>query len=123
MSFAAALLLLAAAALGTRETPFRPDPQTFADAAACKAHLVRLALQARDAHVDAVEGPYDLAAGDVRIHVVRADGRGHRIDEHRCLGERLSARNWRHGMEEDSPDFSVESVARTAEWLKEDGAQ
>jgi len=123
MSLAAALLLVAAAAPESGETPFSPDPRVFADAAACKAHLARLAVEAQAGDFDAVEGPYDLAEGDVRIHTVHAEGRGHRIAEHRCLGAKLSTRSWRHAMEEEEPEFSVESVARSAEWLKKDGAQ
>ena len=64
-----------------------------------------------------------LVAGDVRIHFVRAEGAGHRIDEQRCLGERLSGRSWTHSMEPDEPEFTVESVARTAEWLKKGAGQ
>jgi hypothetical protein len=115
------LLILAAAAGG--ETPFEAEPRSFADAAACKIFLATRAGEARGAGYDAVEGPYEIAAGDVRIHTVRAEGRGHRIDEQRCLGAALSARSWRHSLEEDELEreeapFTVESAARSAAWLK-----
>jgi hypothetical protein len=119
MSLALALLMFAAA---VDETPFEDSARRFADPAACKAHLAGLAAEARDAGYDAVEGPYDLAAGDVRIHMVRAEGVGHRIAEHRCLGSSLSARSWRHAMVEEG-EFTVESVARGAPWLKKGAGQ
>lgn len=118
-----ALLLLAAAAgaAADGETPFEPSARTFADAGQCKAFLAARAAGARRRDFDAVEGPYQLAAGDVRIHTVRAEGRGHRIDEQRCLGASLSGRSWRHSLEEDGleePRFTAESAARSAPWLK-----
>ena len=117
------LLLLAAAA--NAETPFEPAPNSFADAAACKAFLATEAGEARGRAYDAVEGPYQLAAGDVRIHTVRTEGRGHRIEERRCLGAALSARSWRHSLEDggDEPEFTVEAVARSAAWLKKDSGR
>ena len=108
------LLLLTAAA----EVPFEADPMRFADPAACTLHLRELTQEAAADGYDAVEGPYRIAADDVRIHMVRAEGAGHRIIEHRCLAEKLSARSWSHSMEDDAPEFTVESVARTAPWLK-----
>jgi hypothetical protein len=115
----ALLLLLAAAGVdAVEETPFEPSSRSFADAAACKAFLATQAEEARHGGFDAVEGPYVLAAGDVRIHTVRADGSGHRIHEQRCLAEKLSARSWRHALVADEPEFTVESVARSADWLK-----
>jgi hypothetical protein len=119
VSLVLALLLLAGAA---DETPFEDSARRFADAAACKAHLAAMAADARRQDYDAVEGPYDLAAGDVRIHMVRAEGSGHRIAEHRCLEARLSGRNWRHAMVEEE-EFTVESVARRAPWLKKGAGQ
>jgi hypothetical protein len=113
------LLLLAAAA----EVPFETSGDSFADAAACRAQLVALAAQARADNADAVEGPYEIAAGDVRIHSVRAEGAGHRIAEHRCLAERLGSRSWTHQMEDRVPAFSVESAARDAAWLQKDRPQ
>lgn len=119
-----ALLLLAAAAAADFETPFEPAPQSFADEAACKAFLADRAGEARGGGFDAVEGPYPVAAGDVRIHTVRAEGRGHRIGEQRCLGAALSARSWHHSLEEEvgeteeEPPFTAESAARSAPWLK-----
>jgi hypothetical protein len=59
-----------------------------------------------------------MAAGDVRIHTVRAEGSGHRIAEHRCLAEKLSARSWSHAMEAEVEEFTIESVLRTAPWLQ-----
>jgi hypothetical protein len=115
-----ALLLLLAA---IEETPFEASAERFADAAACKAHLAAVAAGARGERYDAVEGPYEIAAGDVRIHMVRAEGPGHRIAEHRCLAEQLSGRSWTHSMEFEEPPFTVESVARTAPWLKKEGRE
>jgi hypothetical protein len=117
------LLLLMASAAGALdgETPFEESERRFADAAACKAFLATRAGEARREGFDAVEGPYELAAGDVRIHTVRAEGRGHRIDEQRCFGAALSGRNWRHSLEvEDGEEeaFTAESAARSAPWLK-----
>ena len=112
------LLLLAAA-----EVPFDASGESFADAAACRARLVSLAGQATGKGYDAVEGPYEVARGDIRVHMVRAEGAGHRITEHRCLAEKLSARSWSHRMEDEQPEFTVESVARDAPWLKKDRAQ
>ena len=117
------LLLLAAAAAAADEAPFEPSAAVFADAAACRAELVRLADDARAKGYDAVEGPYDLAAGDVRIHSVIAEGPGHRIAEHRCLAEKLSGRSWTHSMAAAEPEFTVESVARTAAWLNKQPPQ
>ncbi|HEX8667067.1 MAG TPA: hypothetical protein VF727_01680 [Allosphingosinicella sp.] len=53
------------------------------------------------------------------MHTVRAEGTGHRIFEQRCLAEKLSARTWRHAMEAEPAPFTIDSVARTAAWLKE----
>ena len=116
------LLLLASAAGGLDgETPFEASKRSFADAAACKAFLATRAGEARGEGFDAVEGPYELAAGDVRIHTVRAEGRAHRIDEQRCFGAALSGRNWRHSLEDGEGEeeaFTAESAARSAPWLK-----
>jgi hypothetical protein len=109
-------LLFAAATAG--DLPFEPSAEHFADAAACTARLAELSDEARGEDYDAVEGPYPIAAGDVRIHTVRAEGRGHRIAEHRCLAAELGARSWSHSLEAGEAEFTVESVARTAEWLK-----
>ena len=114
----ALLLLLATPHAMHGEEPFVASAEHFSTAAECKARLAAMADDARHERFDAVEGPYDLAAGDVRIHTVAAEGNGHRIAEHRCLAEKLSSRSWRHSMEEEETDFTVESVARSAEWLK-----
>jgi hypothetical protein len=114
------LLLLTAA---SEETPFDASRESFADAAACKARLAGLADEARGGRFDAVEGPYEVSPGDTRFHTVRADGSGHRIAEHRCLAEKLSGRSWTHAMAGAEPEWTVESVARNAPWLKKDGAK
>ena len=118
-----AVLLLLAAAAAPEEAPFEDSARRFADAAACKAHLATVATGARAGDYDAVEGPYQIAAGDVRIHMVRAEGLGHRIAEHRCLSEKLSGRSWNHRMEPEEAPFTVDSVVRTAPWLKKDGRE
>ncbi|HEX2762786.1 MAG TPA: hypothetical protein VHM92_02920 [Allosphingosinicella sp.] len=113
------LLAMAGAALDLgEETPFEPARETFATAAACKAFLATRADDDRKQDFDAVEGPYQIVAGDVRIHTVRAEGKGHRIVETRCLDASLSARSWTHAMAEDEAPFTVESVVRSAPWLK-----
>ena len=117
------ILALMLAAAPPEPAPFEPSEQSFADAAACKARLVTLASDARGAGYDVVEGPYDLAPGDVRIHMIRADGEGHRISEHRCLEAALSSRSWRHSMAGAEEEFTIESVARNAEWLKKDAPE
>jgi hypothetical protein len=109
-----------APALATDEVPFEPSMSSFADAAACKAHLVQSVADARlVAHV-AVEGPYEVIAGDVRAHIIKLAGSGHRITEHRCLSEKLSSRSWRHAMAgvEAEEAETIESMAAKAEWLK-----
>jgi hypothetical protein len=118
-------LLLLATVLAEGDTPFKPE-RGFADAASCKAFLADRAGEARGEGFDAVEGPYPIAADDVRIHMVRAEGNGHRIDEQRCLGAALSGRSWRHSLEDEESEeagFTVESVARSAAWLKKGASQ
>ena len=118
------LALLAAPALA-EETPFEPSGRVFADAAACKAHLATLVADAKRGNPAAVEGPYEIASGDVRAHMVLVSGSGHRITEHRCLADKLSARSWRHsidGSEEEAPE-TIESMAAKAEWLKKSGRE
>jgi hypothetical protein len=122
-AWAFAVLLLAGAATSLEETPFEPAAEQFSSAAACKAFLATRAVEARRERYDAVEGPYAIAAGDVRIHTVRADGKGHLISEQRCLAEKLSGRSWSHSIEPDEPEFTVESVARTAPWFKKGSGQ
>lgn len=115
MTILAAFLLLAAA----EPAEFEPSAERFADADACRAHLEGLVTEARQGDYAVVQGPYDIEAGDVRIHMIRAGEGGHRIFEHRCLGADLSSRTWLHSMasSEEEP-FTVESAARKAEWLK-----
>ncbi|HEY9553197.1 hypothetical protein [Allosphingosinicella sp.] len=118
--------LLPLLALASAEpVEFKPSAERFADAATCRVHLEELVGEARGQDYVAVEGPYAIAEGDVRIHMVRAEGSGHRIREHRCLGAELGARDWPHGMgtgDAEEP-FTIESVARKAEWLKQDGGE
>lgn len=102
--------------------PFVPSAERFADAAACGARLLALVREARGQDYAAVEGPYAIAEGDIRIHMVRAEEGGHRITEQRCLGPALASRSWRHAMEEADEPFTIESAARKAEWLKKDAA-
>jgi hypothetical protein len=115
------VLLLAAAPLAaSEEVPFEPSASVFADASACRAHLVAALADARRAAHVAAEGPYEIAVGDVRAHLVLAAGSGHRITEHRCLAEKLSSRSWRHSMDgsgDEEPE-TIESMAAKAEWLK-----
>lgn len=129
-----AVLLIAAAAAASAapesESPeppeFRRASDLFPDAAGCRAFLGRLIREARASGFDAAEGPYDLAAGDVRAHTVRAEGHGHRIAEYRCAAAELSQRSWTRSMggsAEADEEFTVESVARRAAWLKQGGTQ
>ena len=114
-----ATALATAAAAAEPELPdFEPAAERFADAAGCRAHLGRLVAAARADGFDAAEGPYDLAAGDVRAHTVKAEGSGHRISEYRCAAERLGTRSWTRSMAAAEEEFTVESVARRAGWLK-----
>jgi hypothetical protein len=119
--FAAALIVSAAPALASDdEVKFEPSSEQFADASACKAHLQRAVSTAEKENYAAVRGPYEITEGDVRVHMVRAEGGGHRIWEHRCIGKDLSSRTWSHSMEAAEEAFTVESAARKAEWLKKD---
>ena len=115
----APLLLAAAPHVDPALPDFEAASERFANAVGCRAHIVGIVADARRGGADAAEGPYDLEPGDVRAHVVRAEGSGHRIAEYRCLAERLSARSWTHQMAAVEEEFTVESVARRAEWLKE----
>jgi hypothetical protein len=118
-----ALAFLLAAAAASDEVPFEESARRFADAAACKAFLAGEVAEARRSGFEAVEGPYDIVAGDVRIHTVQAVGNAHRIHEQRCLAEKLSDRSWTRSMAADAQEFTIESVARTAEWLKKGGGE
>ena len=113
------LILIAALAASpalAEEAKFEPSSKRFETAAACRAHLSGLIASAVGYEI--AKGPYELAEGDARIHLVRVDGAGHHIWEHRCLGKDLSSRDWRHQMEEVEEPFTAESAARKAEWLK-----
>ena len=113
------LLLLAEPAL----PEFSRAAGDFANAEACRARLVQLAAEARGRGYDAVEGPYEIAPGDVRIHTVQTEGAGHRIVETRCAGAELASRSWTRHMEPEQEEFTVESVARRAPWLQQSGRQ
>jgi hypothetical protein len=122
MRFAAmaGLFLAASPAAATDEVPFEASADLFADAAACEVRLDEMVADARQETRAAVEGPYEIAPGDLRAHWVEVSGSGHRITEHRCLGEKLSGRSWRHsivGGESDEPQ-TIEQMAARAEWLK-----
>lgn len=114
------LLPLASLLVAADEVPFEPTSASFANAAACRSELIARVADARKAGYVAVEGPYDLAAGDVRVHMVMADGAGHHISEHRCLADKLSSRSWRHSMDGSAAEApaTIESMAAKAEWLK-----
>lgn len=108
--------LAAAAAASAPDT----GAARFADAAGCRLHLERLVAEARGSDHDAVEGPYEVAPGDVRAHMVEAEGAGHRIIEHRCAGAELSSRSWTRSMAGDEAEaFTIESAVRRAAWLKQ----
>ena len=100
---------------------FAASAERFADAGGCRAHMSALVAAARTGGFDAAEGPYDFAAGDVRAHTVRAEGRGHRIAEYRCLAAQLGMRSWTHSLAGagDRP-FTIDSAARR---LFEDGGR
>ena len=115
----AATAAVAAPDPGAEPAEFEAAQERFADAAACRTHLSGLVTRARADGFDAAEGPYELTEGDVRAHTVRAEGAGHRIAEYRCEEARLSARSWTHSMAAEEEEFTVESVARRAEWLKQ----
>lgn len=116
------LVIATPALAGSGEAPFVASDQVFATAAACRAGLVELVDEARRGNSVATEGPYEVAAGDVRAHLVRVSGSGHRITEHRCAGEKLSTRTWRHSMDgaEDEAPETIETMAAKAEWLNKD---
>lgn len=117
------LLLASAPAAADEEAKFESSPQVFADAASCRGHLERTVAAARPADYAAIRGPYSIADGDIRVHMVKAEGTGHRIWEHRCLDKALSSRTWAHSMEAEEEAFTVESAARTAEWLTKDSSK
>lgn len=85
------------------ETPFVPSSPTFADAAACRAHLVAWVRASAPPAYDAAVGPYVIAPGDTRAHRVAARDWAHEIEEQRCLGAGLSSRRWTHSMTDVKP--------------------
>lgn len=122
--FLAAPLAVAAAQPAPDALPeFEASAERFADAAGCRDHLGRLVATARRDGADAAEGPYDFEGGEIRAHTVRAEGSGHRIAEYRCAAGRLASRTWTRSMEPPEEEFTVESVARRAPWLKQGGGQ
>ena len=114
-----ALPLLALASAAAADPPeFENAPDRFGDATECLGHLQLLVDSARGGDFDAVEGPYVLGASDVRAHMIRAEGLGHRISEYRCVDAQLSARTWVERMDERADGaFSIESLAG-AQWLE-----
>jgi len=124
MILATILLLVAApGTAGYGEVQFVASADVFADASACRVRLEAEAGKAQAQRYDAVRGPYEIAEGDLRVHMVRAEGSGHRIWEHRCLGKDLSSRTWNHSMEAADEEFTLESAAAKAEWLKKDASK
>ena len=113
MISALALLLLAAP-----EARFEPVGTTFADDAACRTALTSLVKKASGKGYAVAKGPYVVARGDTRIHLIRAEAKAHAITEYRCVSGALSTRTWRHSMAKADEPFTIESVARNAEWLK-----
>ena len=88
----------------------------------CPAELGRLAGQARGEGAEAVEGPYEVAPGDVRIHAVHAEDGGHRIVEHRCEGGRVVSRSWtERGSGAEAAATPIESLLRGARWEQRRG--
>ena len=123
----AALALTAATAplAAADEVPFDASAETFGNPAACKARLIKMVAGARQESHAAIEGPYEIAPGDVRAHWVDLSGSGHRITEHRCLAEKLGSRSWRHSIVDGEGDGleTIEDMAARAEWLKKAPAQ
>jgi hypothetical protein len=114
------LSLLVAASAALADPPeFGNATERFDDAGGCRLHLQHLVDEARSAGFDAAEGPYVIAASDVRAHTVRAEGLGHRISEYRCADGALSSRSWVERMDHRTEGaFSIESLAQ-AEWLEQ----
>lgn len=93
------------------ETPFVAVPRTFADAAACVAHLAAVVRTSAPPAYDAAVGPYVVAVGDSRAHRVKARDWGHEIEEFRCLAASLASRRWTHSMTDVKP-FTVEDIGK-----------
>lgn len=90
------------------DAPFVPA-RSFADPAACVAHLTALVAASRPPAYDAAAGPYRIAADDTRAHRVRAEAWGHEIEEFRCVGPALSSRRWSKSMSGVRP-FTIEDI-------------
>ena len=54
---------------------------------------------------------------DVQLEQLQAAGCG------KVFAEKLSGRSWSHSMAAEEPEFTVESVARSAPWLKKGAGQ
>ena len=115
-----ALPLLALASAASADPPeFENAPERFIDARECQGHLQQIVDTARGGDFDVVEGPYALSPSDVRAHMIRADGLGHRVSEYRCEDAQLSARTWIERMDHRADGaFSIESLA-SAQWLEQ----
>jgi hypothetical protein len=117
-------LLLQAASLDAREgadvTPFHAV-SSYSSAEQCRDRLSGIVRDARG--YDAVRGPYALAEGDVRIHLVRAEGGGHVVTEHRCIGIDHETRSWRHALGTEDEAVTIEGWAARAPWLQKGAAE
>ena len=82
----------------------------------CHSELQRVAAEMRGQGYEAVEGPYAVSPGDLRVHGVFAEGDGHRIVEHRCARGRVVSRSWSESQagsrEEELTMDSLERIAR-----------
>lgn len=96
---------------GPVEQGFVSSAVTFADEAACRAHVAGLVAASARPAWDIATGPYSIAAGDVRAHRVKARDWGHEIEEFRCLGAKLETRSWTHSLNDVKP-ITVEDIGR-----------
>jgi hypothetical protein len=104
-------------ALASEPPEFESSAEQFVDAGACVGRLEQIVADARGGDFDAAEGPYEVAAADMRAHTVRAESLGHRISEYRCAGAALASRSWVERMDHRADGaYSIESLA-SAQWL------
>ena len=90
----------------------------------CRAELERVAAHARGQGYEAVEGPYEVTTGDLRVHAVVMEGNGHRIDEHRCEEGRVVSRSWHESLEAaDEGPWDSESLERIAGEISRGGPE
>ena len=83
----------------------------------CRAELERMAAEARGQGYEAVQGPYEVSPGDVRVHAVQREDGGHRIVEHRCDGGRVVSRSWvEREPRAEAEATPLESLLRGAKW-------